>query len=278
MGAKDLEDSVIGEYDNSQLEMIDNMLPRAAKYRIKLVIAIHDRYSLGVWAMDAYAKAYNYPFTNGNARQGSLDRFYKDSNGIAAFERRMQYVLTYKSKTMGGASFGSLSNVIQSFNIENESQGHLAVRYTNWLCDRAQTAKKFVSNGVLVSTGGGVAFWDSLDETNFKCPYIDVIAIHSYDGIGSFDANLKKAASLATIYKKKIVLEEFGTTVADKSGFINAVAALANPLGIPMMIWQAMPANKGDFEFWADETRNWQALAKSAEDALKVKSQFAPKL
>jgi hypothetical protein len=81
---------------------------------------------------------------------------------------------------------------------------------------------------------------------------------------------------MARKHKKKLIFEEFGTTSPDKSSFIKQALTISNNLGIPSMIWQAMPAKKGDYEFWIDDTESWKELSSAAADALNITSDLSP--
>jgi mannan endo-1,4-beta-mannosidase len=258
--------------------MIDQMLPLLEQAGIKLIIALHDRYSLGVWNQDAYARELNLGYRNGNPYQIAIDGFYNNAQMEAKFDSRIALILNYPSQSYPGSTFGSLGNVILSFNIENESQAHLTTIHRNWLCKRATAAKRFVSNGVLISTGGGAYFGDSLIQENFLCPAIDIITIHSYESLDTFANNLRTASTLARANNKKLIFEEYGSEAPEKSAFITSVSNLCNNLGIPSMVWQTLPSEKGSFEFWSDDTLAWTALSNSAANARTVRSDLAPLL
>ena len=49
---------------------------------IKLVIAMHDRYSLGCWGRDAYVSKYNLPTTNCQNGVPDSSIFYTNQNAI----------------------------------------------------------------------------------------------------------------------------------------------------------------------------------------------------
>ena len=278
LGSPDVEEYIIGQYDTTQLDMIDRMLPLLEQAGIKLIIALHDRYSLGVWNEDAYSRELILGYRNGNSYQTAVDGFYNNAQMEAKFDSRIAFILNYASKSYPGSTFGSLGKVILSFNIENESQGHLTTFHRTWLCKRATAAKKFVSNGVLISTGGGWNFGDSLIQENFLCPAIDIISIHSYESLDTFAANLRTASTLARANNKKLIFEEYGSDAPDKSAFITSVSNICNNLGIPSMVWQTLPSEKGYFEFWSDDTLSWAALSTSAANARLGKSDLAPLL
>lgn len=60
---------------------------------IKLVIAMHDRYSLGCWGTDAYVKKYNLPVTGCTNGVPDSSTFYTNSNAIADVRELKFFVL-----------------------------------------------------------------------------------------------------------------------------------------------------------------------------------------
>eukprot|EP00438_Fugacium_kawagutii_P005959 Skav206624 [mRNA] locus=scaffold2321:34054:34671:- [translate_table: standard] len=54
-----LEPDRMGAYEPQVLDLINSFMVKAQQYGVKLVIAMHDRYSLGCWACDGYQKELN---------------------------------------------------------------------------------------------------------------------------------------------------------------------------------------------------------------------------
>ena len=48
-GVNDLEQTYVGVYDDTVLLVIDKIMSKVSSFGIRLIIAIHDRYSLGCW-------------------------------------------------------------------------------------------------------------------------------------------------------------------------------------------------------------------------------------
>ena len=182
VGAPDLEQNVVGQYDDTVLSMIDSLMVRMAALNMKLIIAIHDRYSLGCWETDGYVAKYGLPVTDCRT-VNQPTAFYSNKNAIQDFDNRIAHVLAHKNPLMDGRMWSSLDNVIYAFDIENESQGHMDVVNSAWLCGRAEVMRSLIPSGnkILVSTGGGTAFADSLAISNFQCSAIDLVAIHTSD-------------------------------------------------------------------------------------------------
>jgi mannan endo-1,4-beta-mannosidase len=213
---------------------------------------------------------------DGNAAQ-NLGNFYANVDAIAAYDNRIQHILNFTSKSYHGKRFGELSNVIGTWNIQNESMGHLQNQFPGWHCGRAEHAKKFTS--IPISTGGGIDYASSLKEEFFACPFIDYIGIHSYNlDKHSAKKALSDGIKLARKYSKKVYLEEFGSTL-DKARVMKPIIELCNTFGIPWMVWQTVkPNNDTDFEFWEDDEAMWSLLRIAAQTARERKSAVTPSL
>jgi mannan endo-1,4-beta-mannosidase len=51
----------VGVFDDTQLVRVDKLMSELVSKSMKLIIAMHDRYSLGTWQRDAYVDKYNLP-------------------------------------------------------------------------------------------------------------------------------------------------------------------------------------------------------------------------
>ena len=65
----DLEHEGVGIYDDTILERIDELMVRTQAAGIKLTLALHDRWSLGCWRTDSYARKFNLPVSPNCATQ-----------------------------------------------------------------------------------------------------------------------------------------------------------------------------------------------------------------
>ena len=95
----DLEPNVVGSYDDTILERLDQLLYEASERGIKLTVALHDRWSLGCWRTDAYALKYNLTRTECGSEPGLNDptSFYESREALDDFNRRIHHILTYRS-------------------------------------------------------------------------------------------------------------------------------------------------------------------------------------
>ncbi len=186
---------------------------------------MHDRYALGCTSEDAYVSKFNLAstFPNCKLRNTSMNNpstFYTSGTAISNFENRCKHILSFASPNFNGRAWGSLGEVILAFDIQNEPQALMSQFITSWTCDRATALHSLVSNGVLLSSGGGHSFDDSIQYRQnsstilwplFFCQYIDVVAVHAWDADEeSTKAGLLSAVTLASKYQKKVIFESFG--------------------------------------------------------------------
>jgi mannan endo-1,4-beta-mannosidase len=214
--ANDIEDPV-GTYNDAQLKMVDDLMVKTFAAGIKLVIALHDRYSLGCWSSDAYVSKYSLQQVDcaSNVGQQNLYSFYSGRDSGADFDLRVAHILNYRSAAFNNQRFGKLSQAIHSFDLQNEGQGHLSQKYNAWWCERATAAKALIASdgsrvldGPRISTGGGANFEDSSIMENYQCAAIDIIAIHTYSGSDEeLRSALTRNVALAQQYNKAIVLQ-----------------------------------------------------------------------
>ncbi|KAJ3062912.1 hypothetical protein HDU98_001261 [Podochytrium sp. JEL0797] len=269
VGATDLEIDTVGSYNDAVLLQIDTLMSLVQAYDIKLMIALHDRWNLdSTWGIcDAYCQKY--------ASSGKdLSGFYNNAAAEDAFDARLAHIANHANALMGGKAWKDLSGAIYAFEIQNEgmgtSNGVNQLTNADWWCGRATALRKVMGAGsaVLVSTGGGQNFEQSLIPQNFACAAVDLVALHSYSSdIADVTANLKQAALLGKQNGKVVVFEEFGAT-SNKGSWISQVAKVSNSLGVPWMPWEVSSVTlSNDFEFWTDDTVTWAALASSAQAA-----------
>jgi mannan endo-1,4-beta-mannosidase len=139
---------------------------------------------------DAYVRKYKLPITNCMDAVNQPTAFYSDPSAQNDFDNRIRHILAHQNPFFGNRPWSSIFEAILSFDIENESQGHMVQVNDQWLCARAAVMKRLLSNGILVSTGGGTDFTSSLAISNFQCQAIDVVAIHTYD-LSSLSSNFQ---------------------------------------------------------------------------------------
>jgi mannan endo-1,4-beta-mannosidase len=265
---KDVETDEVGAYDDDILDLVDSLMLRMSQKNMKLIVTLHDRYALGCWSSDAYVDKYELPVSNNcgnNVNQPTA--FYNDPDAIADFDKRIQHIVQHQNPYFGNKTWGALSEAVYAIDVENESQGYMAERNEEWMCGRAAVAAALVSDGVLVGTGGGTGWEDSLSESYLNCSAIDLIGLHSYDSVSSFVSNFDNALRLTDSNGKLLVFEEYGQTY-DIGNFLSESMAAANFYQIPSMVWEVMkPNNAADYEFYAEDTEAWAALTVRSSEA-----------
>ncbi|KAI8610731.1 hypothetical protein BC830DRAFT_718887 [Chytriomyces sp. MP71] len=283
----DLESNDVGDYDDTILTMIDQLLQTMASgnYGIKLLICMHDRYQLDdSWGCDGYCTKF---IQSMDVR--SLDGFYKNSDAIAAYDARLQHIVNFTSSFIDDSgqnkTFGQLSDLIYAFEIQNEGQAdgngdqtpnglHYSVDDgdRNWWCDRATTLKIsevwHTDSGIKISTGGGKDFYSSDLSENFNCGALDIVALHSYDDASQFGDTLSSIKQKADSNSKEIIFEEFGATGSpdSKAGLINQGSSAAQNAGISWLSWQVSKpgGNEGDYDYYINDESAWSALTSAA--------------
>jgi mannan endo-1,4-beta-mannosidase len=197
----DVEPITPGVYNETILELMDVLMYKAYNRGIKLLIAMHDRYALGCWNTDAYATEFKLPTVVSCGSQYNIPlRFYRDANVIAVYDQRIKHVLTHKNPYFNNRTWGSIGEAIYAFDVQHSSQANFpvtAVRNATWLCGRAKNMKSYLSNGILIASGGSEDYANSLYEPIFQCPHIDIVSLRD----GSNDPNyigeyLKPSAKL----------------------------------------------------------------------------------
>lgn len=96
------------------------------------------------------------------------------------YDNRLKHVLTHKNPYFSNRTWGSIGEAIYAFDIENSAEANFPssfVRNASWLCGRAQNMKPYLSNGILIASGGAEDYAHSLYEPIFQCPYIDIVSI-----------------------------------------------------------------------------------------------------
>eukprot|EP01103_Thecamoeba_quadrilineata_P013469 TRINITY_DN3756_c0_g1_i2.p1 TRINITY_DN3756_c0_g1~~TRINITY_DN3756_c0_g1_i2.p1 ORF type:complete len:473 (+),score=69.94 TRINITY_DN3756_c0_g1_i2:196-1419(+) len=279
-GVNDLEQYTVGDYDDTILSMIDTLMSEVVNYGVKLEIMLHDRYSLGCWSCDAYVAKYGITNTapNCNTQENQPRVFYVDDNAQSDFDNRIVHILQHQNPHFNNRPWGQIDEAVFAFAPENEAQGHMNNPDWNWACRRAQTMKNYISNGILISTGGGIDFATSLVSNQFDCQYIDVVSMHDYSSSTSyFQSNLANAKSLAYSSGKRVIMEEFGAQGSDsqKASFYNSILQVIADSGIPFLPWEFLRPSTTDYEFYTDSTSTWQTVSCYSKAVLNQQGAFS---
>jgi len=269
-GVDDIEQKEVGQYDDTILGLVDTLLYEVYQRGIKVIVSMHDRYSLGCWSSDAYVRKYNIPTTDCNSNPGGNDAtvFYNNPNAQRDFDNRLLHILNHQNPKFSNRPWKELNESIFSFEAENEAMGHISLSNKNWQCARAQTIKSQIKNGILVTTGGGTAFEDSWIQEYFDCSAIDVISGHNYNSNPNYITSaVTNARALAWNTGKRIIVEEFGCS-GDKTNCFNSQMNAIYNLGVPWLFWEILkPGDDGQFETWTNEESWSNAVLPQAQKA-----------
>ncbi|KAJ7192125.1 glycoside hydrolase [Mycena pura] len=267
----DLEANGLGNYDDTVLDMIDQLMVDAHARGIKLLIgqrplpaAAPLTSSPGRHARQCvlsvpriHARPAHRPPENA-LQAGDIygstfgdEGFYTNPTAINAFNQRITHILNvHKNALLGNQPWSDLSAYIFGLEPENEpmifDQSFYLIR--NNVGDRNQ----------LIFTGGGSA-GASVQPIFFSssCPAIDVVAIHDY--IDGYDAYMPAALSQALAAGKKLLVEEWGS-LAQK------IAAYKVPWLYWELISNADPHEGEDYEIQVGGT-DWSTIEAAAQSA-----------
>lgn len=283
LAANDIERYRVGSpyTDSDMMSRIDLFMKNIDTYgggRIKLIIALHDRYALGCYAYkaDGYVAKYGIPTASSCSPPNDASKFYSNEQAQNDFVARLNFILNHTNPYFG-QKWGSLSRVIFAVEIENESQGYISTYNAQWMCGISTRIRSLVNNGVLLSTGGGVDYGLSLRLENFQCSALDLISLHDYTMNGDYArSKFQEAIKLAQQYKKRVYVEEFGGRGdAQAAQALNIIGATAHQQGLPWLVWEVVPhAKTDDFEFFTNQPTAWAAYQHQANSAQMSPSPF----
>jgi len=280
----DLEPNTVGTFDDTVLELVDNLMLTAHQYGVKLMISMHSWNALA--GGDAYARWW-----------GTGD-FYEVQAAFDAFDNRLRHILNHNHTTLG-QPWSELSDYIFAFEAENEAmigngQDYIAA-HQYWQCDRATTIKSVLgdNSGILVTTGGESWLDESMQPDWFSCDALDVIAIHAY-GPGDFDqGKISGYVQQATNAGKMLIFQEWGAcyfntdnnncpsgSPLDPNTRAQNIQNWANTIssaGVPWMYWQVLPNNDPhygtDYEIGIND-QNWDTLSAVANKTSQYNTPF----
>ncbi|EGN98370.1 glycoside hydrolase family 5 protein [Serpula lacrymans var. lacrymans S7.3] len=280
----DLEPNVIGTYNDTVLERLDDFMIDAQAHGIKLLISMHSFNALQ--AGDVYGKQYGTGY------------FYEQTQPQQQFDARLTHVLNHNHTTLG-KPWSQLSDYIFAFEAENEAmigQGQTYIQdHQQWQCDRASTIKGVLgsNSNILVVTGGESWMAESVQPNFLNCSSLDVISIHSY-GTGDFaTSSIQTYVQQAQSAGKKLLFEEWGACYfstsnnncptgsaldADtRNSNIKTWASQIDAAGVPWLYWQVLPNadphQDQDFEVGLNDS-SWSTLQAAAQAALQATAAF----
>ena len=244
----DIENPV-GVFQSTTIDKFNRMLYLASAYNIKIILAMHDRWSLGCWRSDAYVIKYNLPAaadpSTCNNILGSDNNptlFYNDQLIINDFKNRLKYMLNISNPYLNNTKWGDLTNVFYSFEAQNEYlRGYVNPTNKKWICEISKYLKTLTN--IKISSGGGIECIDMLfTDSLVNCEGIDMITLHDYNPKSVSKVILSYTVFHANNNGKKVILAEFGSSeLLDIKDHVD----LANSYGVPWMVWSLDKANKG---------------------------------
>lgn len=261
----DLEQWAVGQYDDTILGLVDQLMVETVDRGMKLIIALGDRYALGFWDTDQYA--YKYGIVDGGSgaqKVSDASVFYTSDDAMTNYDHRIDHIMTHRNPLMGNKSWAELENAVYAFEPQNEPQGHMSLASSSWNCDRAGRIKNHLpsDSGIKISTGGGITTATSLADWAWECDNFDIISVHDYGTSASVTVGaLVAAKAKASDRGKEIIFEEWGALGWNKADIIKSFATGLAQAGIPWLYWEVVKPGKGssDFEVWTDED-SWGVL------------------
>ncbi|EJU01837.1 glycoside hydrolase [Dacryopinax primogenitus] len=262
----DVEVGSVGNWDDTVLEAIDSLMVECQSLGLKLIIALHDRYSLGWDEVDVYATTYGIvpAGTTGAPMVTDATNFYTSTAAQTAFDARITHILNHVNTQMGNAPWKQLSSVIYAIEPENESQGYMGLANPSWANTRAGTIKSILgsNSGILVSNGGGVDITTSTDSNWAFGSNFDIVCVHDYGTAPWTSVPTVSTANGQVIgMGKKLLFEEWGADGPNKASIIYAYVQACNDYNIPWCYWEVVIPGAGtnNYEIWTTES-SWSDL------------------
>ncbi|KAI8807963.1 WSC domain-containing protein [Cladochytrium replicatum] len=279
----DVEPVTVGQYDDTVLNAIDDLMWKAFGYKIKLNIVLYDRYMLCTWKCDAYAKKYNL-LKKPDGNPSNVISFYRNSQVAADMDQRFAHIANHRNPYFEGRPWKQIPEAIFAFDMENEGQAYsdgqkpstTSLPNKNYACDRATALRNPVGvhPRILLSTGGGAEVDDSTILEHFQCSALDIVPVHSYDP-SRWQSGLSTAINRAKQYGKLTFVQEFGATTNKASSYRSQINTFTS-FGVPWMVWQVIkPNNPSDFEVFTDDKAAWAVLSSAGNTAKSSAGTFA---
>ncbi|KAJ7491757.1 glycoside hydrolase family 5 protein [Mycena galericulata] len=264
----DLEANGIGDYDDTVLDLIDQLMVGRNAVNPRYNAGMHDGEHLNALTSpspDIYGSTYG------------TEGFYTDAAAINSFNQRITHIVsTHKNSLLGNQPWSNLSAYIFGLEPQNEPMVFDQSFYTShlsWICNAAQQIRNNVSDpNQLIFTGGGSAA-ASVQSTFFQSSCaIDVVAIHDYTS--AFDSYLPSAISQAQAAGKKLIIEEWGSLVGSgRTANLDANVQKINNYQVPWLYWELIsnpdPHQGQDYEIQINGT-DWSTIAGLAEPTAEL--------
>ncbi|KAJ6552845.1 hypothetical protein B0H19DRAFT_1210978 [Mycena capillaripes] len=277
----DLEANGIGSYDDTVLNLIDQLMVDSHAR----VCHNRDLFSYVAIHLHCQLRPTQYHCASENSLQDG-DVYASKYDAINAFYQRIIHILNnHNNALLGNQSWSELSGYIFGTRAAKRS---FYTSHLSWICDAAQQIRKNVGDRVspihrepitqwilltskrnqLIFTGGGSA-GASVQSTFFgsSCSAIDVVAIHDYTE--AYDNYMPSAISQAQVAGKKLVVEEWGSLVGlDRAANLNSNVDKINNYKVPFLYWElisnADPHQNEDYEIQVNGA-NWSTILATSQ-------------
>ncbi|KAF8826204.1 hypothetical protein HHX47_DHR6000617 [Lentinula edodes] len=261
----DLEANGIGNYDDTILNLIDQLMVDAHARGIKLLIGMYDQNSLQ--AGDIYGRTYG------------VEGFYTSSVAIDAFNQRITHILNiHKNSLLDNQPWSELGGYIFGYEAQNEPMifdQSFYLDHLSWICNSALQIRNNVGDtNQLIFTGGGSAA-SSVQSVFFSSSCaIDVVAVHDYND--DYDNFMSSAISEAKAAGKKILVEEWGSLAPSgsaRTANIESNVQKINNYKVPWFYWELItnpdPGEGQDYEIEVNGA-DWSTISGLADTTAAI--------
>ncbi|KAJ7785265.1 glycoside hydrolase family 5 protein [Mycena maculata] len=284
----DLEANGIGNYDDTVLDLIDQLMVSAESsyllvcidaqvvYATDTDLICHDAGMHDVNALEAgdvYGATYGEEgfYTNAGAALSPFLLLLL-SNSWFSFLRITHILNIHKNSLLGNQPWSDLSAYIFGLEPQNEPMIFDQSFYTShlsWICNAAQQIRNNVGDPNQLIFTGGASGSASIQSFFFSssCPAIDAVAIHEYtDG---YDSYMPAAVSAAQAAGKKLLVEEWGSLVGSgRTANLNSNVQKINNYGVPWLYWEVIsnpdPHQGEDYEIQVNGA-DWSTIESAAQ-------------
>ncbi|KAJ3878441.1 glycoside hydrolase family 5 protein [Lentinula edodes] len=252
----DLEANGIGNYDDTILNLIDQLMVDAHARGIKLLI------ENSLQAGDIYGRTYG------------VEGFYTSSVAIDAFNQRITHILNiHKNTLLDNQPWSELGGYIFGYEAQNEPMifdQSFYLDHLSWICNSALQIRNNVGDtNQLIFTGGGSAA-SSVQSIFFSSSCaIDVVAVHDYND--DYDNFMSSAISEAKAASKKILVEEWGSLAPSgsaRTANIESNVQKINNYKVPWFYWELItnpdPGEGQDYEIEVNGA-DWSTISGLAD-------------
>ncbi|KAJ3822789.1 glycoside hydrolase family 5 protein [Lentinula raphanica] len=261
----DLEANGIGNYDDTILNLIDQLMVDAHARGIKLLIGMYDQNSLQ--AGDIYGSTYG------------VEGFYTNADAINAFNQRITHILNiHKNSLLDNQPWSELGGYIFGYEAQNEPMifdQTFYLDHLSWICNSALQIRNNVGDtNQLILTGGGSAA-SSVQSTFFSSSCaVDVIAVHDYND--DYDNFMSSAVSQAQSSGKKLLVEEWGSLAPSgsaRTANLESNVQKINNYKVPWFYWELItnpdPGEGQDYEIEVNGA-DWDTISGLSETTAAI--------